>query len=489
MFKFKPAKYSFHFIVLCVLQVFSLGFSPQAMHSVRKSRKSKTSPIVRLHMPVTKVKKRSPLKDKKIKVLLDASLYSHSIYKGVLMGLDYELINLFAQENGLEVEAKIMKEAANMIDSLQDGEGDIIAFGYNVTPDRLEKVDFSIPVIDGKHCLVQRRNKATSIDSPAHLNGKIVMIRKNSCFKSTLESYAQSHNITLQIQEATETVTDEDLIQMVAKGKIDYTVTYDYIARNVGVFHDNINYSVALTKKLPVSWVVNKGSEDLLETLNQWIKKRRHSLEYNLIVQKYNDVSETRKATLRQNLPLAKAGSVSEYDGIIKKYAQQIQWDWKLIAALVFQESRFNPTAKSWVGATGLMQLMPVTAKELGLQVNQLTSPERNLQAGIKYLQWLEKSLQPHIHDKKELVKFVLASYNVGLGHVLDARRLAEKYHLNAQKWEGNVEQMLLKISKPEYYKDKVVKCGYCRGKEPVSYVKNILGYYNSYQNVAHQHD
>jgi membrane-bound lytic murein transglycosylase F len=489
MIKFKPAKYSFHFIVLCVLQVFSLGFSPHAMLTARKSRKNKTSPIVRLHMPVSKVKKRSPLRDKKIKVLLDASLYSHSIYKGVLMGLDYELINLFAQENGMKVEVNVIKEAANMIDSLQAGEGDMIAFGYNITPERLEKVDFSLPVIDGKHCLVQRRQKTSITDTVAHLDGKVVMIRKNSCFKSTLESYAKSHNMTIQIQEADETVTDEDLIQMVAKGKIDYTITYDYVAKNVSVFYDNINYSVALTKKLPVSWVVSKESEGLLETLNQWIRKRRHSLEYNLIIQKYNDLSESRKATLRQNLPLAKAGNVSEYDGIIKKYAQQIHWDWKLIAALVFQESRFNPTAKSWVGATGLMQLMPVTAKDLGLQPHQLISPEHNLKAGIKYLQWLEKSLQPHIHDKTELVKFVLAAYNVGLGHVLDARRLAEKYHLNAQKWEGNVEQMLLKISKPEYYKDKVVKCGYCRGKEPVSYVKNILGYYSSYQNVAHQHN
>jgi membrane-bound lytic murein transglycosylase F len=486
---FKPSKYSFRFLIVCVLQFFSLGFSPQMMHMARKSRKSKTTPIVRVHMPVTKVRKRSPLKDKKIRVLLDASLYSHSIYKGVLMGLDYELITLFAQENGLEVEAKVMKEAATMIDSLQAGEGDIIAFGYNITPERLEKVDFSLPVIDGKHCLIQRHHKTAAIDSAAHLNGKVVMIRKNSCFKATLESYAQSHHITMQIQEADETVTDEDLIQMVAKGKIDYTVTYDYVAKNVGVFYDNINFSVALTKKLPVSWVVSKESEGLLDTLNQWIHKRRHSLEYNLIMQKYTEVSEARKATLRLNRPLAKAGNVSEYDGIIKKYAQQIQWDWKLIAAQVFQESRFNPTAKSWVGATGLMQLMPVTAKELGLRANQLVSPEHNLQAGIKYLQWLEKSLQPHIQDKDELIKFVLAAYNVGLGHVLDARRLAEKYHLNAQKWEGNVEQMLLKISKPEYYKDKVVKCGYCRGKEPVSYVKNILAYYNSYQNVAHKHD
>lgn len=485
----KPANYSFRFLILCVLQFFSLGFSPQAMHMARKSRKNKSTPVVRLHMPVSKVKKRSPLKEKKVRVLLDASLYSHSVYKGVLMGIDYELINLFAQENGLEVEAQIMQEAATMMDSLQAGDGDIIASGYNITPESAEKVDFSLPVIDGKHCLVQRRHKIAGADSAALLNGKTVMVRKNSSFTATLEAYAQAHHITLHIQEAADTLTDEDLIGMVAKGKIDYTVTYDYVAKNVGVFYDNISYAVALTKKMPVSWAVNKSSEGLLEALNQWIHKRRHSLEYNLIVQKYNDVSETRKTTLRQNLPLAKAGNVSEYDGIIKKYAREIHWDWKLIAALVFQESRFNPTAKSWVGATGLMQLMPVTAKSLGVQPHQLTSPERNLQAGIKYLQWLEKSLQPHIHDKKELVKFVLASYNVGLGHVLDARRLAQKYHLDAQKWEGHVEQMLLKISSPEYYKDKVVKSGYCRGKEPVAYVKNILGYYNSYQNVAHPHN
>ncbi len=130
------------------------------------------------------------------------------------------------------------------------------------------------------------------------------------------------------------------------------------------------------------------------------------------------------------------------------------------------------------------MQVLPSTAKWLGNKPNLLKSPQSNIEAGMQYLHWLKDKWQEIILDEEELIKFTLASYNVGFGHVKDAYHLAKKYNLNPQKWEGNVEQMLLAKSEAKFYQDSAVEYGYCRGKEPVQYVQNILFYYQHYQNI-----
>jgi membrane-bound lytic murein transglycosylase F len=128
------------------------------------------------------------------------------------------------------------------------------------------------------------------------------------------------------------------------------------------------------------------------------------------------------------------------------------------------------------------MQLMPRTAVSHGVQPNELNNPERNIIAGTKHLVMLEKHWETVIMDSLERIKFTLGSYNVGQGHVEDAIRLAKKYDLNPSIWDDNVAQMLLNKSKPKYYKDPVVKYGYCRGKEPVNYVKSILDTFELYK-------
>jgi membrane-bound lytic murein transglycosylase F len=468
-------------VVILFFQVCSLFSTMQGVPHTGIIRNLKTTRTTKTASS-NRTRKRSPLTSKKLTLLVDGSLYSHSFFKGDLMGMEYELLNLFAKENNLELEVKVVKHTAHLLDSLESGAGDIATGSLNVTPEHLQKVDFTHPVVESGHRLIQRAGAKQLVTHPSHLAGKKVLIRKNSSFRSTLQAYAEKNTISFTIQEASDTLTDENLIEMVAKGKIDYTVTNGTVAKTMGVFYNKIDYSFTLAEKQPVCWATCKHSEGLLETLNNWLTKRRRTLDYNLIVNKYTQLSETKKQTLRENFPLAKAGHISPYDELIKKNAKQLHWDWKLIAAVIFQESRFNPAAKSWVGATGLMQLMPATAKSLGVQPHQLTTPEKNIEAGIKYLKWLEKSWRPLISDENELIKFVLASYNVGMGHVMDARRLAQKNNLNAQKWEENVEKMLLDLSLPKYYKDGVVKYGYCRGKEPVSYVQHILEYYQSYK-------
>ena len=175
------------------------------------------------------------------------------------------------------------------------------------------------------------------------------------------------------------------------------------------------------------------------------------------------------------------SGKISEYDKIIKKYSKEINWDWRLVASLIYQESRFKPNAVSWAGAYGLMQLMPVTAQKMGISKN--ATPVQQIKAGTELIKWLEERFE-NIQDHSERIKFVLAAYNVGLGHVLDAQKLAEKDGKDPDIWDDNVDEYLLKKSDPDFYNDPVVKYGYCRGIETYNYVSQILDRYEHYKNI-----
>ena len=177
------------------------------------------------------------------------------------------------------------------------------------------------------------------------------------------------------------------------------------------------------------------------------------------------------------------SGKISEYDDAIRKESERIGWDWRLLASVIYQESRFNPEAVSWAGAFGLMQLMPVTAKSYGITAE--SSPEEHIKAGASFLQWLDDRFKDAIPDPTERVKFVLASYNIGLGHIQDARRLAERYGSDPNVWFGSVDQWLLKKSEPVYYSDQVVRHGFARGIETYNFVRDILDRYEHYKNIV----
>ena len=171
---------------------------------------------------------------------------------------------------------------------------------------------------------------------------------------------------------------------------------------------------------------------------------------------------------------------ISPYDDMIKMAARDLGWDWELLAALIFEESRFDPKADSWVGAKGLMQLMPATAREFGAVDPE--DAQQSISAGVKYLKWLDQFWLDRVPDPQERLKFVLASYNVGQAHVLDARKLTAKHGKNSTIWDNNVAYYLLKKSDPEFYNDPVVTAGYCRGHEPVNHVSEILSRAEKYK-------
>lgn len=234
-----------------------------------------------------------------------------------------------------------------------------------------------------------------------------------------------------------------------------------------------------MTKKV-LGWLVGDDKEDLEEELKAWYKPGMLAE-----VKKEEEFLLSNRAVRRRVFApmLNRAGGViSHYDGFFQRYASTIRWDWRLLAAQCYQESTFDPKARSWAGACGLMQIMPGTADHLGLSRANIYDPEQNIAAAVRYLAQLERNFSD-IREHSERTKFVLAAYNGGHFHIRDAMALARKNGRNANSWR-EVESFVLGLSQPQYYNDPVVKNGYMRGSETVDYVRKIHERWNGYRGV-----
>ena len=177
----------------------------------------------------------------------------------------------------------------------------------------------------------------------------------------------------------------------------------------------------------------------------------------------------------------AAKGQISHYDAIFKQYAIQCGWDWKLLAAQAYQESSFDPNAVSFMGAMGLMQLMPSTARHLGVSDSEVFVPQSNVRGAVKLINQLNEHYSS-ITNADERINFILAAYNAGPGHIDDARKLARKYGKDANVWHGNVDAIVLRMSEPQYYNQPEVAHGYLRGSETYNYVQNIRALWDEYR-------
>lgn len=179
-------------------------------------------------------------------------------------------------------------------------------------------------------------------------------------------------------------------------------------------------------------------------------------------------------------------GVISRYDGLFAAYSRPIRWDWRLMAAQCYQESTFDPQARSWAGACGLMQIMPGTAKQLGLPQSDIYDPESNIAAAARLIGQLDGKFSD-IQARGERTKFVLAAYNGGYHHIRDAMALAQRDGKSQHRW-SDVSRYVLLLNEPRYYNDPLVKYGYMRGCETVDYVDRIYRRWQSYRGVKTPH-
>lgn len=418
---------------------------------------------------------------------------SYFVYRGQAMGYEYELLRRFTNSIGVELEIKIIPDVNAMFDLLNKGEGDVIACNLAITKDRLKHADFSEPYNFTRQVLVQRlpdgHEKMSTkelnkhiVTSPIDLIDKRVYVNKSTSFYKRLESLQNEIGGDIDIVSVPGYIDAEELIKKVSEGDIEFTVADDNIAKLNATYYPNLDVSVQLSFPQQIAWAARTNSPELLNAINDWFEVDRKKSVYAYIYNKYFKASKETWEKFNGEYGSLKGNRISDYDEILKEYAKIIDWDWRLLAAQMYQESKFKEDALSWAGAFGLMQFMPATAAQYG--INPTSPPEEQIRAAILYISWLDNYWGERIYDSDERIKFILASYNVGLGHVMDARNIALSLGFDPMVWSGNVAECILLKSNSDYYQSDLVKYGYCRGQEPYTYVKKIIYQFEHYKRV-----
>jgi membrane-bound lytic murein transglycosylase F len=311
-----------------------------------------------------------------------------------------------------------------------------------------------------------------------------VWVRENTSYAQRLKNLQDEIGAEIPIKYIEGNIPTDEIIRMVVDGEIDRTIADYNIAAINKTYYPILHIDTRISFSQRIAWAVRQNSPELLKAINNWIAKEKKTDEYYVIYNKYFKNTKSFRGRIQSDFYSKNGNKISKYDDIIKENASKIGWDWRFLCSQVYQESRFDPKAKSWAGAGGLIQLMPATAKEVG--VTNSFNPEENVSGGVKYLDKIRDRFEA-VKDSTQKVKFTLAAFNCGAGHVFDAMRLAEKNGKNPNIWDENVEEYILKLKDKEYYLDEVVRHGFVRGTEPYHYVRDIFLRYEHYKQFIEQ--
>ncbi|MDQ1638533.1 MAG: rane-bound lytic murein transglycosylase [Pyrinomonadaceae bacterium] len=444
-------------------------------------------------------------------VLAPYNSTTYFVYQGEPAGYEYELLGAFAKDLGVTLKMVVVTDPNSLFPLLNSGEGDIAAarltppVGPTVALEDQSPVAFTRALYRTEPVLVQQDQppsaagegtqkalapgpadpsaevdiQARLVTKPTQLAGRTVSLPEKSAYHETLIELSDEISGDIHVVEMGAKIQDETLAQEVARGEVQFTVMPKNLAELKEAEFKNLKVRPILGQNRGVSWALRKNSLELMSALNQWIEEKKDGPLFDGLYQKYFIDRRRYLERVTSEYLTSTTGKLSEYDPLIKQYAADLGWDWRLLASQAYQESRFKPAAHSWAGATGLLQLMPATARQFG--VTNALDPSDNVQGAVKFLKWLQTYWTSRVPDDNERLKFILASYNAGAGHVEDAQRLTEKYGGNPRVWE-DVSYWLLQESTQQYSSDEVVKFGFCRGLEPVNYVTNILERFNHYK-------
>ncbi len=411
----------------------------------------------------------------RLRMITRNNALTYFIHRGMQVGYEYELLKEFARRHDLRLEIVIPDDHAKLLDYLNEGKGDIVAAAMTINEERAASAAFTKPYNDVEEVVVVRSDEE-GISGFEDLAGRTVHIRGSSSFLAPVRAAADSVE-GLQIVELPGDVETEEIMFGVEDGTYDVTVADSNLLEVEQAYGHDLKAAFSIGPA-SLGWAVREDNQALLAALDQYIGQEKRGLFFNLMRKKYFENIRTISKS-KDSLRVDRSGQLSPFDDHVKKYAGYYGQDWRLVTAQMYQESRFDPDAVSWVGAQGLMQVMPSTGEQMGFTA--LHDPEEGIHAGVKYMDHLLDRFDPKL-PMETRVHFALASYNVGYGHLLDARRLAREKGWDADRWFGHVEKAMLLLSRPEYYSR--ARYGFCRGGQPVHYVENIQQYYDAYLEV-----
>ncbi|MCM1530699.1 MAG: transporter substrate-binding domain-containing protein [Bacteroides sp.] len=471
-------------------------------------------------------------REKCLYVALENNFNDYFLFNGQPMGFGLEMLEGFSKNIGCDLVILPCQTLEEQWRMLEEGRADLIASNLNITEERTQKAAFTHPIYRTGQVLVQldplySGDSAAFVQSMEQLAGKTVNVRRHSVFEETLRHYNDTVPPHEHIKITGSSRTEEELLHAVSTGRFPYTMVSQNKAFRFKMAHPQIDISLSVGETQDVAWALHPQSDSLLALANRWIDSMQKNKTIGYLYHKYYEIpydktvrsaksgfrkidsvnryrkqiqwerlvdegflaqedslfffNESPNSRSRDKHVHGNAG-ISPFDRLIKKYSRQVGWDWQLLASLIYQESQFRSYLVSSKGAIGLMQLMPPTARQYGITVRSGT--EEQIAAGVRYLKSIYRALPKEIPEQEQRY-FVLGAYNIGLGHILDARRLAQKHGADPNVWHHNVEDYLLLKSKPEYYRDTASRNGYANGKQAVDFVRKIETRAMHYRNLT----
>ncbi|MGL4733902.1 MAG: membrane-bound lytic murein transglycosylase MltF [Enterovibrio sp.] len=387
-------------------------------------------------------------------------------------GLEYELASQFANYLGVRLEMKPIYTLSGLLPALSRDELNIVAAGMTVTKERLQHYRPGPVYYQVKQQVVYKKGHWRPRNlQELNKDGAKIAVVAGSSHAETLQKIALSQPEL--VWEARPNTHEDELLRLVSKGELDFTIADSIDIAMLQRTHPNITVAMDVSANEPISWFIKQSQDDSLYALMlSFFGEKKRNGELDALEERYfghfNDFDfvDTR-AFLR-----AIKDTLPEWRHLFKKHAKD--FDWRLLAAISYQESHWNPNAVSPTGVRGLMMLTKPTAESVG--VKDRLDPEQSIYGGMQYLQQMINKMPDSIHPE-EKAWFALAAYNIGFGHLLDGRALTKSAGANPDSW-ADVKRHLPLLADPKYFKQ--MRFGFARGQHAVEYVENIRRYYQS---------
>lgn len=419
-----------------------------------------------------------------LRMITSYSSGAYFLHRGIQVGFEYELVREFAKKNDLALEVVIARPEDNPYDLLYSGEGDLIAANYTITDEREEIVSFTRPYNLVNQIIVVSAELDVQPESISDLEGIPITIRRNSSYFQTIERL-RAEGFDLEVNLVSEDMDTEALLFQVASGNYEATIADDNIFYATNKYMGGLVEGPQVAERDEIAWAVRPNSPDLENRMNQFLRQHfrydadgvpRRSALLNVLRKRYYEESSQIAEYFNPELEENAIGTISPYDSLMQQVAAEFDLDWLMLTAIAAQESKFDPTSVSWAGAVGLMQVLPRFSE---IPEDSLFKPEVSVREGARII---KDHLEHYAYmDTTNQWRFALATYNAGLGHLADARRLSIDQNKNPNEWE-EISGSLLKLMQRRYYQN--ARYGFCRGIETVRYVNEIMNRYDTYQAI-----
>jgi len=419
------------------------------------------------------------LSSKKLRLGTTVNPISFFYYKNGYAGFEYEIAKYIAKKLDVELEVIPVSNDAILYTMLQSGEIDLAANNYlSLNHSYPSSFSYTAPYFQSNLIAITFNKDTVQDNIYKRIKASKIIVPTSDMehipYQEMKAFYSTNLNILLD-----DTSSSFELMQHLINQDSVALITWDYLFKlsNLDQLKNVQTYKINMSCNM--SFLTAHDNHTLLDTVNSLIYSLLQTKKYQNITNKYftnNQLLTVEEPAEEKNtnrkIKKYKKGAISKYDELLKLYCKPYHLDWKLVAAIIYKESNFNPNVESSYGASGLMQLMPETGKRFG--ADNLFDPAQNIKAGTAYLNYLKSYWSKKVTDSSQVMYFVIASYNSGQGHIIDAQNLAKKYNANPNVWYNNVQFYLSLLSEPKYYKDKDCKLGYCKATETLNFVRNV---------------